>query len=61
MSDDIENKFMFKNFEEYAEIMKITKSHPYWEAFEMIWRMARTPPFAEEPDTEENINPTKLI
>jgi hypothetical protein len=36
-------KLMFKTFEEYAKIMKIDKTHPYWDAFETVWRMARTP------------------
>lgn len=49
-----EEKLMFKDFEQYAEIMNITKAHPYYEAFEIVWRMARSPAFADEPDTEEN-------
>lgn len=40
---DKKKKFMFDSFEEYATIMNITKDHPQWEAFKMIWNMARTP------------------
>jgi hypothetical protein len=36
-------KFMFETFEEYATIMEIDSKHPSWEAFKMIWNMARTP------------------
>ncbi len=36
-------KLMFDKFEEYAAIMKITKAHPYWDAFKIVWNMARTP------------------
>lgn len=34
---------MLNSFEEYAEIMKIDRSHPYWDAFNAVWRMARMP------------------
>lgn len=45
-------KFMFDSFEEYAEIMNITPAHPYYDAFVIVWRMARSPGFADE-DTGE--------
>ncbi len=34
-------KYMYDNFEEYAEIMGITPSHPSWDAFKIVWSMAR--------------------
>lgn len=40
---DKKKKFMFSSFEEYADIMGITPSHPSWEAFKIVWSMARTP------------------
>lgn len=46
-------KFMFDSFEEYAAIMKITPDHPYWEAFKIVWDMARSPAFAEEEEENE--------
>ena len=34
---------MYDSFEEYASIMGITKSHPNYEAYKIIWNMSRTP------------------
>lgn len=58
----MKQKFMFKSFEEYAEIFTdenkkriITPSHPNWEAFKIIWKMSRTPAFADlEEETNDN-------
>lgn len=44
-------KFMFSNFEEYAEIMNITPAHPYWEAFKIVWTMSRTAAFKDEDES----------
>ena len=52
------NKFMFDSFEEYAEIMDIKKTSTNWEAFKMIWVMARSPAFGVQKE-EENENETK--
>ena len=43
MKKEVKPKYMYKDFEEYAEILGITKSNPQWGAFKMIWLMARTP------------------
>jgi hypothetical protein len=48
---------MFDSFEEYAEIMNIPTSHPYWEAFQMVWRMARSPSFPDSNEDEVKENP----
>ena len=45
---------MFESFEEYAQIMNIPETHPYYEAFKMVWRMARSPSFPEEITSESN-------
>lgn len=36
-------EYMLDSFEEWAEIMKITKDHPNYEAYKMVWDMARLP------------------
>lgn len=36
-------KFMFDSFHEWAEIMGITPVHPNYEAFIIVWNMARSP------------------
>lgn len=36
-------KFMYASFEEYAAIIGLTPAHPDYEAYKMIWSMARTP------------------
>lgn len=38
---DIKMQFMYDTFEEYAEIMGIKPDHPNWEAYKIIWNMAR--------------------
>ena len=43
---------MFDNFEEYASIMGIKPSHPKWDAYKIIWNMAR----ALMPSTKELSN-----
>jgi hypothetical protein len=42
------NGFMFESFDQYAEIMNITRAHPYYEAFQIVWGMARSPSFADD-------------
>jgi len=34
-------KFMFENFEEFADIRGINLSHPSYEAFKIVWHMSR--------------------
>lgn len=36
-------KFMFDNFEEYAAIMGLTPENCNWNAYKILWTMARTP------------------
>lgn len=36
-----DNIYLYKSFEEYLEYAPFDKSHPYLEAFEIVWRMAR--------------------
>ena len=50
-------KYMFEKMEDWAEIMGFDSSHPQWEAFQVVWNMARAPGFAdEEEETDENIS-----
>ena len=48
------DKFLYTSFAEYAEIMGIKKTHPNWDAFQLVWNMARTPNFSKKscPDCE---------
>lgn len=34
-------EYMYETFEEYASILGITPDHPNWEAFKIIWHIAR--------------------
>lgn len=43
-------KFMFDNMEQWATIMGITKDHPNWEAFQIVWNMSRTPDFSKDEE-----------
>ncbi len=45
---DTSKPFMYDSFEEYAAIMNIKPTHPNWEAFKIIWYMARTPNLVAE-------------
>lgn len=49
-------KFMFEDLEDYAEIMGIPRSHPSWDAFQIIWNMSRSPASLLGEDTEEEEN-----
>ena len=45
-------KYLYEDFNEYAEIMNINKGHPNYIAFKMIWDMARTPYLTLNEDNE---------
>lgn len=45
-------EYLYDTFDEYAEIMNIKDHHPYYDAFVMVWRMARIPASVAEVDDE---------
>jgi hypothetical protein len=38
-----EQTFLYDTFDQYAEFADITRDHPYYVAFKLVWSMARTP------------------
>lgn len=45
-------KYLYRNFEEYVKYAPFNKDHPMYEAYEIIWNMARIP-YSEGEEDEE--------
>ena len=39
---DLERQYTFETFEQYAESIRISQSHPHWDAFKAVWKVARS-------------------
>jgi len=46
-------KYMYDSFEDYVNYAPFDDSHPMYEAFEMVWQMARSPSFEETQNRGE--------
>lgn len=52
-------KYMFESFEEWAAMTGyVNKNHPMWNAFQIVWNMARTK-MPKDSSTKEKSRKTR--